>query len=101
MTVPAVISLKSVHDYIYYCSDDLNSANNVTHDITLYAKSLVDYPFIGTIVDHKKVKGKNIRRITYNKKYNIYYRVDEQAQIIYILKIVNGKRSIDRQLFGL
>lgn len=101
MTKSATISLNAIRDYIFYCSDDLNSANSITQNIVHYVKSLVDFPFIGQIVDNKIVKGKNIRRITYNKKYNIYYRVDEKAQIIYILKIVNGKQSINRQLHGL
>lgn len=58
-------------------------------------------PFIGRLIDYDSVQGKNIRRITFEKKYNIFYRADEQSQTVYILKITNGKQNIDRQLFGL
>lgn len=101
MTAPAVNSLNDIRDYIIYCSDDLNLAAKACGNIGRFIKSLSDVPFIGQIVEYEKVKGKNIRRVTFNKKYNIYYRVNEQAQIVYIPKIVNGEQSTDRQLFGL
>ena len=95
MTNSGKISLNGIRSYIFSCSDDLNSANKITHDIVLYVNGLADRPFIGRIVENEIVKGKNIRRVTFNKKYNIYYQVDEQVQIVYILKIANGKQSIE------
>ncbi len=101
MMLSALNSLNDIHEYIEYCSNNPVIADNVRRRIILFIDKLSEMPFIGRKVDYDKVQGKNIRRITFDKKYNIFYRVDEQAQTVYILKIANGKQNVDRQLFGL
>lgn len=99
----ALESVKSIHDYL---ENDLDTdiADRITARTSRFISALSYNPFIGRVVDFDEyeTKEKDVRRITtLDKRYNIYYRADEQARIVYILKIADGKQSIDRQLSGL
>ena len=94
-------SLKDIHNYLEY-HIDIDTADRIIVRIGKFISNNMPYnPFMGRILSEYKLKTKDVRRITAEKRYNIYYRVDEQAQQIYILKIVDGKQSIKRQLHGL
>ncbi len=101
MTALALNSLNNIRSYILFCSNDPDVADRVFGNIGRFIKNMSYNPFMGRVIDYDSVQGKNIRRITFDKKYNIFYQVDEQAQTVYILKITNGKQNVDRQLFGL
>ena len=90
-----------LHNFIFSQSKDLKTADRVLRRIVAYIDNLTFNPFMGRILSEYKFKTKDVRRITAEKRYNIYYHVDEQLQIVYILKIVDGKQSIKRQLHGL
>lgn len=94
-------SLKDIHNYL---EDriDVDTADRITARIGKFISDMPYNPFIGRIISEYKFKTKDVRRITtFDKRYNIYYRVDEQARQIYILKIVDGRQSVKHQLLGL
>ena len=66
-----------------------------------FVDNLAFNPFIGRILSEYDLKQNDVRRITAEKHYNIYYRVDEPGQVMYIIKIVDGRRPIEQQLHGL
>ena len=94
----------SVHDlrsFIFSQSQDLHAADKVIRRIVIYIDNLTFNPFMGRILSEYNLKTKDVRRITAEKRYNIYYSVNEQAREVYILKIVDGRQSMKRQLLGL
>ena len=95
--------LYNIQDYIFSKSKDSETAVRMVRRIVAYANNNLSYnPFIGRIISEYKLKTKNVRRITTtDKRYNIYYSVNEQAREVYILKIVDGRQSVERQLSGL
>lgn len=103
MTALALISMKNIYDYIENCTGDIYYADRFSQKTTAFINNTFPYnPFIGRIPDDEYLQRKEIRRITTpDKKYNIFYYVDEQAQTVYILKIADGRQSTDHQLFGL
>ncbi len=97
-------SLDDIRNYVLYRSRDPEIANRVFNRIVVFIDTLSYNPFIGRVVDFDEyeTKERDIRRITtLDKRYNIYYRADEKARAVYILKIADGRQSIDRQLSGL
>ena len=103
MTALALISMKNIYDYIERCTGDIYYADRFSQRTIDFIKNVLSYsPFMGRIPDDEYLQKKKIRRVTtHDKKYNIFYYVDEQSHTIYIMKIANGNQSIDRQLFGL
>lgn len=101
ITTRAVNNLYDIHDFILQQSGDVDTADRVTHRIVVYTDNLTFNPFMGRILSEYKLQTKDVRRITAEKRYNIYYHVDEQAQQVYILKIVDGRQSVKHQLLGL
>lgn len=94
-------SLRGIHNNLEY-QIDLETADRITSRIGKYIINNLPYnPFIGRILSEYKFKTKDVRRITAEKRYNIYYHVDEQNQEIYIMKIADGRQSMSRQLMGL
>ena len=94
--------MAEIRNYIEFKSGNINTANNTFKKITNFIDDTLSYsPYLGRIPDNENLKSKNIRRITALNRYNIFYRVDEQAQMVYILKIADGRQSADRQLHGL
>lgn len=93
--------LNDIRDYVFFRSKDLETANRVFGRIVKFIGNLTFNPFMGRILSEYKLKTEDVRRITAEKRYNIYYRVDEQARQIYILKIVDGRQSVKHQLLGL
>lgn len=94
--------LYNIQDHIFSRSKDQETADKVVHRISAYINnSLTFNPFIGRILSEYKFKTKDVRRITAENRYNIYYHVDEQTQNVYILKIADGRQSVERQLSGL
>lgn len=95
-------SLYDLRDFIFSQSRDLEITDRVIRRIISYAGNLIFNPFMGRILSEYKLQTKDVRRITTtDKRYNIYYQVNEQFQEVYILKIVDGRQSIERQLHGL
>ena len=101
ITNRAVNNLNNTHDFIFQQSQDVDTADRVTRRIVNYADNLTFNPFMGRILSEYNLKTKDVRRITAEKRYNIYYSVNEQAREVYILKIVDGRQSMKRQLLGL
>lgn len=103
MTPLALLSIKNIYDYIESCSGEASAADRFSQRTISYINNTFPYnPFIGRIPDDEYLQRKNIRRITTpDKRYNIYYLADEQAQTVYILKIADGRQSPERQFFGL
>lgn len=94
--------MTGIRDYIKLISGDIDIVNKVFKKIANYIDDTLPYsPYIGRIPDNESLQRKNIRRITALDRYNIFYRVDEQSQMVYILKIADGRQSTDHQLFGL
>lgn len=101
MAPSAFDSLDDIRDYIEERSGDTYTANKVLGKIIGFMDNFIFNPFLGRVADDEQIQGKNIRRITALDRYNIFYRVDEQGQTVYILKISDGRQSTDRQLHGL
>lgn len=98
----AADNLDDIHGFIYNQYKDMDAADRVVGRITAYIKrNLAFNPFIGRILFEYKLKTKDVRRITVEKRYNIFYRVDEQAQEVYIIKIADGRQGVKHQLLGL
>lgn len=103
MTALALISMKNIYDYIERCTGDAYYADSFSQRTTNFINNVLPYsPFMGRIPDDEYLQKKKIRRVTtHDKKYNIFYYVDEQSQTIYIMKVANGRQSNEHQLFGL
>lgn len=101
MAPSALNSLDDIRDYIERKSGNQYTANKVAEKIIGFMDNFIYNPFMGRAADDEQLQGKNIRRITALNRYNIFYRVDEQSQTVYILKIADGRQSDERQLFGL
>lgn len=95
-------SLYDLREFIFNQSKDSESADNIICRIITYTGNLSFNPFMGRALSEYKLQNEDVRRITtLDKRYNIYYNVNEQFQEVYILKIADGRQSMRRQLLGL
>jgi plasmid stabilization system protein ParE len=71
------------------------NAAGFTEDIMTFCESLHTFPHRGTA--HPGVK-KGLRTIGFHKQVCIVFRVDEENQIVTIVRILHGKQNLKKAL---
>lgn len=88
ITDTAIESLWPIYQYHQRYSEQY--ADQFQHDLDQYiVTSLQDNPKIGLVYNTVK----NIRRLIYQKRYNVYYTIMDN--IVYVLFIYHGRMNIN------
>lgn len=86
---------KDLADILQYISKDLSApkaANDLLDDILKCYDNISSNPLMYALCDNDRLKSKNTeKQLTLN--YIMFYRVDEEKQIIYIMRFIYGRRD--------
>lgn len=96
----ALDNLQGIGEYITYNFYSPAAAKRLVHKIRTRIRNLRGNPYLYRAYEHEPYKSRGIRYFPVDD-YIVYYRVDEQAQTVYILKICHGSQSEDNQLNGI
>lgn len=86
---------KDLADILQYISKDLSApkaANDLLDDILKCYNNISLNPLMYALCDNDRLKSKKYRKAVI-KNYIMFYRVDEEKRIIYIMRFVYGRRD--------
>ena len=86
---------KDLADILQYISKDLSApkaANDLLDDILKCYDNILLNPLMYALCDNDRLKSKKYRKAVI-KNYIMFYRVDEEKQIIYIMRFIYGRRD--------
>lgn len=86
---------KDLADILQYISKDLfapKAANDLLDDILKCYDNISSNPLMYALCDNDRLKSKNTEKAVI-KNYIMFYRVDEEKQIIYIMRFIYGRRD--------
>lgn len=92
ITRTAEQDLNEAVDYIEYVLKNPAAADDLLENVVRKISPLESNPFIYPIVDDPVLKAWQIRFVAI-KNYLAFYTIDEQAGIVYIVRILYGKRN--------
>lgn len=96
----ALDNLQEIEEYITYNFYSPAVGKRLIHKIRTRISALRDNPHMYRAYEDEPYKSRGIRYFPVDN-YIVYYRVDDQAQTVYILKISHGMQSPDTQLHGI
>ncbi len=86
---------KDLADILQYISKDLSApkaANDLLDDILKCYDNISLNPLMYALCDNDRLKSKKYRKAVI-KNYIMLYRIDEEKQIIYIMRFIYGRRD--------
>ena len=92
LTHKAKIDLKNIYKYISENLKEKNTADNLMNLIEEKILILEDIPEGFAIIEYYKKKKYEYRRLLV-KNYIVIYRIDKKNKIVYVVKIIHGRRN--------
>ena len=92
ITKPAEKDLADILQYILKDLSAPKAANDLLDDILKCYDNISLNPLMYALCDNDRLKSKNYRKAVI-KNYIMFYRVDEEKRIIYIMRFIYGRRD--------
>ena len=83
---------------LYIAKDSKQNALKLNDKLLELAGTLSDFPFLGTVIQDKKLRSLDYRRIVFHN-YAIFYQVVGEQVII--MRVLHGARDYPKILSGL
>ena len=93
-TKKAEIDLDEILSYISIELSNPDAASSFFRDLQAVIASICTIPKIGRLVENEFLPDREIRKSLVGN-YVIYYLPDKKAMMIYILRILYGRRNLD------
>ena len=90
ITEPAEYDLIDIEYYIGIELENMSSAERITDGIIAQIEKLADMPQKYKLIDDILLENLGIR-MTYYENYNIFYKYNEQEDVVYVLRILYNK----------
>lgn len=90
ITEPAEYDLIDIEYYIGIELENMSSAERITDGIIAQIEQLADMPKKYKLVDDILLENLGIR-MSYFENYNIFFKYNEQEDIVYVLRILYNK----------
>lgn len=84
--------LIDIYSYIKYNLQEPDIANKLKKKIKQEIYKLEDFPAIHSTIEEDLIKKLKIRKFTMNN-YIVFYKIEEEKQIIQIVRIMYGRRN--------
>ena len=97
ISVDANTDIDDIVSYLSYDLKNAQAADAFLDDVEASYHRLVDNPFIYAKCDDHLLQRRGYRKIAI-KNYLVLFRIDEENQMVYIVRIVYGGRSYANML---
>jgi len=91
---------RDLHDIGEYIMEELQHPKAAKDFFIKFSEKidvLLQFPFSGQLIDNKHIADTDLRKIVVGN-YIVFYKPDEQAKTIIIVRIIHGSRNIDKAL---
>lgn len=95
ITEPAEYDLIDIEYYIGIELENKSSAERIVDGIIVQIQQLADMPKKYKLIDDILLESLGIR-MTYYENYNIFFKYDEQKDVVYVLRILYNKADWKR-----
>lgn len=88
---------EDLNNILQYISDDLcnpKAAIVLSQKIFDCIDNVKSFPELGLIVENEFLTDKSLRRV-FVENYSVYYKADDENQLIYIVRLVYSKRNFE------
>ena len=91
---------KDLEDIVSYISNELSSPLAVANFLDELEKgyhAVVDNPFMYALCNDDRLRKEGYRKFLV-KNYIVFYRIDESAAVVYIVRVIYGRRDYGKLL---
>lgn len=93
----AVVDIEDIMQYISETLCNKQAAKSLLRKIFDKIDQICTYPESGNTIENPFLSDKAVRKVNVDN-YVLYYKAEAKEQVIYVIRIVYGKRNLDEIL---